>query len=150
MKIKLLFLVSLVSVALVYGSGDKSHFTHINGNTASVKTDKETLAKAMKLVVSRNSEQPSGWQMAGWNITNWKIVPPESEDVITLYIDKFELLVEAHVMDDHFQYKYLSSKKLKADVKNNKIHKNYFRWIDNLDKAALKAIIEVQGVIKEE
>ncbi len=145
MKKQWLFLF-LASMMLLACAGSKPRpFAVIDGFAKPAQADQATLKEAMKMVVSEKNEQLQGWKMGGWNIAEWKLVPPETDDMLTLYMSKFDLLIEVYIKNGYYQYKYVSSKNLNADVEKGTIHKNYFKWIETLDKSAYEAIREIKG-----
>lgn len=69
-------------------------------------------------------------------LTMFQVLPSDNSSVIRLRLEKRNFFVEFNICfwNDGYWYEYVDSSNLDADPVNNKIHRNYFRWIEKLDK----------------
>jgi hypothetical protein len=120
MKIKLL--PTLVLFVMLTCCASNKPYDTIDGSIAVEKIDVKTMAKAMKIAAIKHG---------------WKVVPPDDkDDLINLKLEhkKAVLELEVSILNDYYQYKCISQKKVKKKL--------YSKWIANLEKEAHSNIAE--------
>ncbi len=68
------------------------------------------------------------------------VIKDRSEGCITYALIRrdYDITMKLKYNEKEYWYEYVESRNLDADPKKNRIHKSYYRWIENLEKSINK------------
>jgi disulfide oxidoreductase YuzD len=73
-----------------------------------------------------------------FGIYNWRVVSATNSEFVAEFgkgsNDKVQATIKVDYSDAGYKIEYVDSQGLNADLEHKTIHRNYVRWVNNLDK----------------